>query len=88
MSNSDEQKMISLVHCPECKGYHKINIKLTTYGSGPPPPPLPAEFRNKLFSASINRPATSKSFIPSEGDWLHLSEDQFHRRFPEYFRGN
>jgi hypothetical protein len=89
MGNADEQKPIHLVHCPECKGYHKSNIKVTTYGIGPLPPDLlPDEFQSKLFSGPIECRATGKTFIPTEDDWLHLTEDEFHRRFPDYRRSN
>lgn len=85
MGNSEESKTVPLVHCPECSGHHRINIKLTTYGIGPvepPPEALPDKFLNKLFRSELQCPKTKRSFTPDDDDWLHLTEDEFHRRFP------
>jgi hypothetical protein len=31
---------------------------------------------------SIECPVTKKTFTASEDDWLHLTEEEFHSRFP------
>jgi hypothetical protein len=83
MKNPEERKPVHVVRCRECDGFHRINIKETIIGIGPTPPePIPDEFYSVLFRREIKCPKTGDTFIPAEDDWLHLTEDEFHRRFP------
>jgi hypothetical protein len=85
MSRPQEQKPVHVVHCRECNGYHRIGIKVTTIGIEFAPD-IPEEYwdkaRAKLFRTEIRCPETKESFIAAEDDWLHLSEEEFHVRFP------
>jgi len=77
----ENRKPIHIVHCRECKGYHRINLKMSTIGIDPAPEPIPEtlmdEMRKKFFRSEIRCPKTKETFIPAEDDWLHLTEQEF-----------
>ena len=77
MENVDKQKPIHLVHCRECQGYHRINIKMTVIGDFPTTESLPDRFYDKLFRGELKCPKTGETFIAAEDDWLHLTQAEF-----------
>jgi hypothetical protein len=87
MTESDFQKTVHMVRCPFCNGYHRVRLKLTSFGDPPSPPPeiLQEMFRSANESMETNPtecPVTNRPFTPDKHDWLHLTEEEFHRRYP------
>jgi hypothetical protein len=80
MGKQGEHKPIHVVRCRECSGYHRINLKKTLIGDGPAPD-IPDSLINeawkRCFSSEIKCPKTGDTFIPTEDDWLHLTEQEF-----------
>ena len=76
MGNPEESKTIHVVHCRECDGYHRFNIKTTIVGHFPAEL-IPDDFASTLFRRELECPMTHKTFVPAEDDWLHLTEQEF-----------
>jgi hypothetical protein len=86
MSELYDQQTVHLVRCPFCSEYHRIRLKLTSFGKLPPNA-IDDHLRfidiNALLESKPTEcPATKKTFMPDPEDWLHMSEEEFHRRFP------
>lgn len=60
-----DPKTIHMVRCPFCHEYHRVSLRMRSVGTGVLP----------------KCPETNKTFTADREDWLHLSEDEFHRRF-------
>jgi hypothetical protein len=74
-----DPKAIHMLRCHVCNGYHRIKITLVgeALNAEEMPPP------EMLFPCGPTKcPKTGKSFDVTEDDWLHLTEEEYHARFP------
>ena len=80
-----DEKTVHLVQCPFCKTYHRVRLRVTSFGEGPTPENMPemlGKINQLLESKPSECPATKKTFTADADDWLHLTEEEFHRRAP------
>lgn len=72
---------VHLLYCPHCLGYHRLHIKQLSVGGELRPEEMPS--LEMLFPTGPTKcPQTGKVFDAVEDDWLHLTEDEYHQRFP------
>jgi hypothetical protein len=77
--------MVHMVRCPFCTAHHRMDLKLMSFGVGLPSKDLDRFMKEALqesFNSPIECPVAKKSFTPDEDDWIHLTEEEFHSRFP------
>ena len=83
MSGSDKARTVHVVLCPFCSGYHRVNIKLAVVGNGKltqeDMPPIEILFPSPSPTKCAK---TGKMFKATDRDWLHLTEEEFHLRYP------
>ena len=77
----EDIKTVHMVRCPFCKSYHRVDVKVTTFGIWPTSEGLPS-IEELLVSKPTICPFTNQSFDSDEDDWLHLTEEEFHERYP------
>jgi hypothetical protein len=74
---------VHLVHCPFCKAYHRVRLTHTAIGDASLDVELPSEEEVLHQFRQQECPKNHETFEAAEDDWLHLSEDEFYRRYPE-----
>lgn len=82
MEKTKEEKPIHIVHCSSCDGVHRFSLKHTVIGNAVAPDlELPSE-STLLESAPFQCPVTGKDVRVCDAEWEHLTEEEFHVRFP------
>ena len=82
-----DAEVVHMVRCPFCSTYHRFSVKLKSIGGNLPPKDVIRFMKATLDESfkdgqSIECPVTDKIFTASGDDWLHLTEEEFHSRFP------
>lgn len=78
-----DPKNVHMVRCPFCNEYHRFRLMMTTVGQFPLPDNLEdlvGPVNEMIESSPVECPITKQTFTADE--WLHLTQDEFHQRFP------
>jgi hypothetical protein len=74
-----DAKTVHLIACPICGGQHRVHIK----HYGPPLAPEDMPTIEMIFQSGETKcPKTGETFYADADDWEHLTEGEYHRRFP------
>jgi len=82
MSDSEHAKTVHMLLCPFCKGYHRVHIKHSSIGGELAIEDMAAPLAMLFAPGPTRCPKTGKTFDATEDDWLHLTEEEFYRRYP------